>query len=143
MLSVAVCLVLGLVLVVSAVLKLADRQGTEAALTTYGIRTGASFVWGALIVVEAGLGVAVAAGVDAAAYAAAVLMAGFAAAQGAALASGRGGRPCACFGARGTGIQRRAQPHAAARGGTGHRAAAAAHASRAPRAGSRSASAPR
>jgi hypothetical protein len=101
MLSVAVCLLLGLVLVVSAVLKLADRQGTEAALRTYGIREGASFVWGALIVVEAGLGVAVAAGVDAAAYAAAVLMAGFAAAQGAALATGRGGRPCACFGARG------------------------------------------
>ena len=101
MLSVAVCLVLGLVLVVSAVLKLADRQGTEAALTTYGIRAGATFVWGALIVVEAGLGVAVAAGVDAAAYAAALLMVGFAAAQGAALASGRGGRPCACFGARG------------------------------------------
>jgi len=101
MLSVAVCLVLGLVLVVSAVLKLADRQGTEAALTTYGIRAGATFVWGALIVVEAGLGVAVAAGLDAAAYAAALLMVGFAAAQGAALASGRGGRPCACFGARG------------------------------------------
>jgi len=101
MLSVAVCLVLGLVLVVSAVLKLADRRGTEAALATYGIRAGAPFAWGALIAVEAGLGVAVAAGVDAAAYAAAVLMAGFAAAQGAALASGRGGRPCACFGARG------------------------------------------
>ena len=101
MLSVAVCLVLGLVLVVSAVLKLADRRGTEAALTTYGIRAGATFVWGALIVVEAGLGVAVAAGVDAAAYAAALLIVGFAAAQGAALASGRGGRPCACFGARG------------------------------------------
>jgi hypothetical protein len=101
MLSVAVCLLLGLVLVVSAVLKLADRQGTEAALTTYGIRAGAPFVWGALIVVEAGLGVAVAAGVDAATYAAAVVMAGFAAAQGAALATGRGGRPCACFGARG------------------------------------------
>lgn len=101
MLSVAVCLVLGLVLLASAVLKLADRQGTEAALTTYGIRAGASLVWGALIVVEAGLGVAVAAGVDAAAYAAAVLMAAFAAAQGAALASGRAGRPCACFGARG------------------------------------------
>jgi hypothetical protein len=101
MLSVAVCLVLGLVLVVSAVLKLADRRGTEAALATYGIRTRASYVWGALIAVEVGLGIAVAAGVDAAAYAAAVLMAGFAAAQGAALASGRGGRPCACFGARG------------------------------------------
>ncbi len=101
MLSVAVCLVLGLVLVVSAVLKLADRRGTEAALMTYGVRAGARVVWGALVVVESGLGVAVAAGVDAAAYAAAVLMAGFAAAQGAALASGRGGRPCACFGARG------------------------------------------
>jgi hypothetical protein len=101
MLSVAVCLVLGLVLLASAILKLADRRGTEAALTTYGIRTGASVVWGALIAVEAGLGVAVAAGVDAAAYAAALLMAGFAAAQGAALAAGRGGRPCACFGARG------------------------------------------
>jgi hypothetical protein len=43
----------------------------------------------------------VAAGVDAAAYAAASLMAVFAAAQIAALATGRGGAPCACFGARG------------------------------------------
>ena len=101
MLSVAVCLVLGFVLLASAVLKLTDRQSTQAALATYGIRSGAPFVWGALVVLEAGLGVAVGAGVDAAAYAAAVLMAVFAAAQAAALATGRGGAPCACFGARG------------------------------------------
>jgi hypothetical protein len=101
MLSVAVCLVLGLVLLASAVLKLADRQGTQAALGTYGIRAGARLAWGALVAVEAVLGVAVAAGIDAAAYAASALMVVFAIAQGAALATGRGGAPCACFGARG------------------------------------------
>jgi Methylamine utilisation protein MauE len=101
MVSVAACLVLGLVLVASAVLKLADRQGTQAALATYGIRSGARVAWGTLGLVETGLGVAVAAGVDAAAYAAAGLMAVFAAVQALALASGRGGAPCACFGARG------------------------------------------
>jgi hypothetical protein len=101
MVSVAACLALGLVLVASAVLKLADRHGTQAALATYGIRGGAPLAWGALVVVELGLGVAVGAGIDAAAYGAAALMAVFAAAQGTALASGRGGAPCACFGARG------------------------------------------
>jgi methylamine utilization protein MauE len=101
MLSVVVCLVLGLVLVASAALKLADPRGTRAALATYGIRSGATLVWGAVVAAELGLGVAVAAGVDAAAYAAAGLMAVFAAAQGIALARGRGGAPCACFGARG------------------------------------------
>jgi methylamine utilization protein MauE len=101
MVSVVACLVLGLVLVASAVLKLADRQGTQAALATYGIRARAPAVWAALIVVEAGLGVTVAAGVDAAPYAAAGLTAAFAAVQAVALARGRGGAPCACFGARG------------------------------------------
>jgi hypothetical protein len=101
MVSVAACLVLGLVLLASAVLKLADRHGTQAALATYGIRSGAPLAWGALIAIELVLGVAVAAGLDAAAYAAALLMAVFAAEQTAALASGRGGAPCACFGARG------------------------------------------
>jgi hypothetical protein len=101
MLSVAVSLALGLVLAASAVLKLADRSGTQTALATYGIRAGAPLAWGALVAVELGLGVAVALGIDAAAYAAAALMAIFAIAQGLALASGRGGAPCACFGARG------------------------------------------
>jgi hypothetical protein len=101
MLSVVACLLLGLVLLASAVLKLADRQGTQAALATYGIRSGASLVWAAVVCAEIVLGVGVAAGVDAAAYAAAGLMVVFAVAQGAALATGRGGAQCACFGARG------------------------------------------
>jgi hypothetical protein len=101
MLSVAVCLALGLVLLASAVLKVVDRQGTQSALATYGIRRAAPVVWGLIVAAELLLAVAVGAGVDAAAYAAAALMALFAGAQGVALARGRGGAPCACFGARG------------------------------------------
>jgi hypothetical protein len=103
MVSVVACLVLGLVLVASAALKLADPRGTRAALATYGLRSEAParVVWGALVVVEAGLGIAVAAGIDAAAYAAGALLALFCAAQAVALMTGRGGAPCACFGARG------------------------------------------
>ena len=51
--------------------------------------------------VEAALAVGVGAGIDAAAYAAGALLAAFCALQAAALAAGRGGAPCACFGARG------------------------------------------
>jgi len=47
-----------------------------------------------------GLAMAVAAGVDAAAYGAAALMAMFAALMGSALMRGRAGAPCACFGSR-------------------------------------------
>ena len=103
MVSVVACLVLGLVLLASAVLKLVDPVGTRAALATYGVRGEglARALWGGLIAVEAALGVAVAAGIDAAAYAAAGLLAAFCAAQAAALAAGRAGAPCACFGARG------------------------------------------
>jgi hypothetical protein len=103
MVSVVACLVLGLVLLASAVLKLVDPVGTRAALATYGVR-GAGLsraLWSALIALEAALGVAVAAGIDAAAYAAAGLLAAFCAAQATALAAGRAGAPCACFGARG------------------------------------------
>jgi hypothetical protein len=103
MVSVLACLVLGLVLLTSAAAKLADPVGTRAALATYGVRSEhlAALVWGALVAVEAALAVAVGAGVDAAAYAAAGLLALFCAAQASALAGGRGGAPCACFGARG------------------------------------------
>ncbi|MGH2944780.1 MAG: MauE/DoxX family redox-associated membrane protein, partial [Solirubrobacteraceae bacterium] len=99
--SVVACLVLGLVLLASAVLKLVDGPGARAALATYGIRRSQTAVWRALVVLEAGLAVAVGAGVDAAAYAAAGLLAIFAAAQATVLMSGRGGAPCACFGSRG------------------------------------------
>jgi hypothetical protein len=101
MVGVVACLMLGLVLLASAILKLADPMGTRAALATYGIRGSATLAWGALVAVEAILAIAVGAGLDAAAYAAAALLAGFCALQAAALAAGRGGAPCACFGARG------------------------------------------
>jgi hypothetical protein len=104
MVSVVACLVLGFVLLVSAVLKLMDPSGTRAALATYGVRSEqlARVLWGALVGAETVLAVGVGAGIDAAAYAAAGLLAVFCAAQAAALATGRGGAPCACFGTRGT-----------------------------------------
>jgi hypothetical protein len=100
MVSVIACLVLGLVLLASAGTKLADPAGTRAALATYGVRA-TGVLWAALVAVEIALGVGVGLGIDAAAYAAAALLALFCAAQATALASGRAGAPCACFGARG------------------------------------------
>jgi hypothetical protein len=103
MVSVVACLVLGLVLLASASLKLIDPSGTRAALATYGVRNEqlARVFWGALVGFEAVLAVGVGAGNDGAAYAAGALLAVFCAAQAVALAGGRGGAPCACFGARG------------------------------------------
>lgn len=103
MLSVIACLLLAAVLVVSAVLKLVDGADARASLATYGLRGGrvARVAWIALIAAELVLAVGVGAGLDAAAYAAAAVMAGFALAQGVVLATGRRGAPCACFGARG------------------------------------------
>src|SRR4051794_2306980 len=104
MVSVVVCLVLGLVLVVAAGLKGAGGAASRAALSTYGVRSArvAYGAWGALIAAEIVLGVGVAAGSDAAARAGAVFFAGAAAVQVAAILLGRAGRPCACLGARGT-----------------------------------------
>jgi hypothetical protein len=103
MLSVIACLLLGAVLVVSAGLKLLEGADARAALATYGLRDHrvARAAWLGLIVVEIGLAVGVGAGLDGAAYGAAGMLAAFAIAQAAALAAGRGGAPCACFGARG------------------------------------------
>ena len=103
MVSVVVCLVLGLVLVTAAGLKLVGGASARAALGTYGIRdTRAAWVaWAALIALELVLGVAVAAGSTIGANAAALLMAAATAVQVAAILAGRTGAPCACFGARG------------------------------------------
>src|SRR5262245_56589774 len=101
MVSVVVCLVLGLVLVAAAGLKAVGGASARAALATYGIRRGATAVWGARRAVEAVLGVLVGAGLPWALNAAALFVAAACAAQVAALAAGRAGRPCACFGARG------------------------------------------
>jgi hypothetical protein len=101
MVSVVACLVLGLVLIAAAGLKAFDGAAARDALGTYGIRRFAWPVWAGLVVVEGGLGVAVGAGLDWASEAAAVLMAGACAVQIGALAAGRRGAPCGCFGARG------------------------------------------
>jgi hypothetical protein len=102
MLTVIVSLILGALLLGSAVLKLADGPRTRAALGTYGITGRAAMpAWAWVIAAELVLGAAVAAGVEAAAWGAAVLCGVFALAQAAVLVSGRGGAPCACFGSRG------------------------------------------
>jgi Methylamine utilisation protein MauE len=103
MLPVAASLALALLLLASAGLKLASGPGARAALATYGIRgeTSSSVAWAALVAVEAGLGVCVAAGAEGAAWAAAGLFLLFTLAQAAALMRGRAGAPCGCFGARG------------------------------------------
>src|SRR3954452_3226659 len=103
MVSVVVCLVLGLVLVAGAAMKAVGGAGARAALATYGVSAprAAALVWGALIVVETALGLAVGAGQGWAARAAATFMAGACGVQLAALAAGRAGAPCVCFGTRG------------------------------------------
>lgn len=101
MLAVLESLLLGGLLLVAAGLKVAGGAGSRAALAeTYGLRRPRA-AWLALVAGEAVLGAGVAAGLDLAAYAAALLFTGFAAAQAWAVASGRTGAPCACFGARG------------------------------------------
>ena len=99
--SVVACLVLGLVLLLSAVAKLADAPGTRAALATYGLVRRAGPVVAALVAVELVLAVGVGAGLDGFAYAASLLFTVFCSAQIAVLMSGRAGAPCACFGGRG------------------------------------------
>ena len=97
-------LALAVLLLAAAGLKLAAPRTSVAALATFGIHAAPlqRAVWGAVVVAEVALAIGVAVGLDAAAYAAAALMVAFAAAQGIALARGRRGAPCACFGARST-----------------------------------------
>jgi hypothetical protein len=78
----------------------AGRTGRDA-LRSYGLDDARlrAVAWAAAIAAEAGLAVALAFDVDAA-LAAAALMAAFALAQVAAIARGRAGSPCGCFGGR-------------------------------------------
>ncbi len=102
--GVMVRLALALVLVGSAIAKLAAPASSRAALGTFGIQAEwlRWATWGGLVGVELGLAAGVAAGSSAACYAAAGLMTIFALALAVALARGRGGAPCACFGSRST-----------------------------------------
>src|SRR3954471_23530700 len=102
MVAVVLSLLLGALLIGSAAFKLVDGPRTRLALGTYGLQgDSAAIAWAALIAVEPVLGIAVAAGVESAAWAAAVLFGVFAAAQASVVMSGRAGAPCACFGSRG------------------------------------------
>jgi hypothetical protein len=100
-LAVVVRTVLALVLFAAALAKVRRLRASARALGTYGVapplRLPATL---ALIVVEITLAAGVAAGSDLAAYIASSLLALFAAAVGFAMARGRSGAPCGCFGAR-------------------------------------------
>jgi hypothetical protein len=93
---------LALVLLASSGFKLASPRSSQAALASFGIRVARTraLVWAALIWTELVLAAGIAADIDAAAYAAALMMVAFAIALVVALARGRAGAPCACFGSR-------------------------------------------
>ena len=102
MLGVAASLALALVLVIAAAAKLAAPRSSQSALATFGLSEPRArwTAWGSLVAPELVLAAGVAAGLEAAAYAAAALLAGFAAAQLLAIRRGRAGAPCGCFGSR-------------------------------------------
>jgi hypothetical protein len=104
MVEVAARLLLAGALVGASLAKLASPASSRAALATFGIE-GSGFQllsWALLIAAELGLAAGVAAGSDVAAWAAAALMAMFAATLVSAILRGRAGAPCACFGGRST-----------------------------------------
>lgn len=99
--STVVRIALALALLIGAALKLRSPGASRAALATFDVPLQArTAAWALLICLETGLGVAVAAGSDRAAYGAAALCGLFGAALAIALRRGRAGAPCGCFGAR-------------------------------------------
>lgn len=96
--SVAIRVLLAAVLAAAALSKIVDGRRSRAALRAWGLgpRTGA-----ALVALEGALAVLLAAGVPGSTWAAAAVLAAFAAAIAVQLARGRGGTPCACFGGHG------------------------------------------
>src|SRR3954463_1834108 len=104
MLEIVLRVGLAVVLAGAALAKLAAPRASIAALGSFGFTDSPlrPIAWAALIAVELALAVAVALGSNTAAYAAAALMAMFAALTVSALLRGRAGAPCACFGPRST-----------------------------------------
>jgi Methylamine utilisation protein MauE len=100
MLAIGVRLAFAAVLLAAAAAKLARPAAAQAAFSTFGLqrRSTQSLAWAATVVTEAVLAVAVALGSAIAAYFAAALLGLFAFAIARALARGRAGEPCACFG---------------------------------------------
>lgn len=102
MLAALLAALLGATLLTAAGRKIADPTGTAVAAETYGLRgRAARSVWPALAALEAGLAAGILAAAAPAALAAAAVFGVFALAQAAAIAAGRSGAPCGCFGARG------------------------------------------
>ncbi len=92
----------GAALLGAAALKVADRTGTAVAAETYGLRgRAARWAWLPLAGLEVALAAGLLAGPPAAAWGAAAVLAVFAAVQAGAIAAGRAGAPCGCFGTRG------------------------------------------
>jgi methylamine utilization protein MauE len=90
------------VLVWAAAAKLLGGASARDALRSYGVTRAPAraALWASLIVLELALAVAVAAGVPGAAAGAAMLFALFAGVLALAIARGRAGSPCGCFGVR-------------------------------------------
>ena len=93
---------LGATLLAAAALKLTDPTGTAVAAATFGLRGApARHAWLGLAALEGGLAAGLLAGAPWAPPAAAAVLGAFALAQAIAIAAGRNGAPCGCFGARG------------------------------------------
>jgi hypothetical protein len=95
-------IVLAGVLAFGALTKLANPRASRDALGTFGFGPGPSrsVAFGILVAAELGLAGGVAAGLDGAAFAAAAMLGAMALAMSGAIARGRAGAPCGCFGAR-------------------------------------------
>ena len=86
----------------AAGLKVVDRAHVAVGAGTFGLNgRAAGWIWLPLAAVEALLAAGLLAGWGPAAWAATALLCVFAAAQAIAIAAGRAGAPCGCFGARG------------------------------------------
>src|SRR5439155_21039106 len=83
-------------------MKLAAPRATHAALATFGPAGDRArwALWVGLVSAELAVAAGVVAGSSLAAYAGALLMTAFGVALGGALAGGRAGQPCGCFGPR-------------------------------------------
>jgi hypothetical protein len=94
--------VLGAVLLAAAAAKLLGGGSARAALRSYGVKRppARSALWAATIAAETALAAALFAGVSGASEAAVVLCGIFVLALVAAIARGRAGSPCGCFGGR-------------------------------------------
>ncbi len=89
-------------LIGAALAKLADPGRSRAALAGFGFgnESARTLAWGSLIVLELGLAAGVLAGSDRLAWLGAAFMAAMALALTGAIARGRAGEDCGCFGAR-------------------------------------------